>query len=149
MKKILQKELQFSAWITLGMVLIMVAYNMILHFGFTADALMIGLQSFVPIYVGAFLIEQTIVDHNVKRIHKLIVSPTDDAFKKAVWFSFLMVTFMVLAMTLFASLLSNTGSDVFWSEYLVSVARNFPVALIAQFFVVGPIVRAFIAPPRM
>lgn len=148
MKNIVKKELQFSLIMTFGMVVIMLTYNMLLHFGWSQEALVVGLQSFVPVYLGAFLIEQFIVDHNVRRVHAFVVSPTDKAFKKVIVFSLLMVTGMVVAMTLFAALLTNTGSADFWMEYLVSVARNFPVALIAQLCIVGPIVRAFIAPPK-
>lgn len=142
MNKTMQKELLFSAAMTLGMVVIMLTYNTILRFGLSGETPGMLLAHFVPIYIGAFLIQKLIVDHNVKKAHKMIVAPEDKAFKKTIVYTLLMVTMMVLFMTLYASLLSNTGSQTFWGDYIKSVLMNYPVALMAQLVVVGPLVRA-------
>lgn len=140
-KKTIKQELAFSAVMTLFMVAMMMSYNMFMRFGFSLDTVENILLHIVPIYVGAFLIEQLIVNHNVQKVHKLIVSPDGKAFKKIAVYSLLMVTCMVLLMTLFAALINNTGSETFWTDYLQSVAMNFPAALVAQFGIAGPLTR--------
>lgn len=144
MNKILKAETTFSIMMTLGMVSIMLTYNMLMHLGFTGMALKGILLNFIPVFIGAYLIEQLIVNHNVRKVHEMIVSPEDKQFKKIMVYLLLMVVCMVLPMTLFAALINNVGSGTFWYDYLKSVAMNFPMALIAQFLVVGPATRAIV-----
>ena len=144
-KKTIKQELAFSGVMTFGMVLIMMSYNMFLRFGFSAVTLENIVLHFVPIYAGAFLIEQLIVNHNVQKAHKLIVSPDDKKFKQIAVYSLLMVTMMATLMTLYAALMNNTGSPTFWEDYAKSLLMNFPMALVAQFVVVGPLTRLIFA----
>lgn len=130
---------------TFGMVIIMMSYNMILRFGVSWDTFSKIIVAFIPIYLGAFLIEQLIVNHNVQRVHKMIVSPDDKKFKKIAVYSLLMVTMMACLMTLYAALMTNTGSATFWYDYGKSLLMNYPMALVAQFAVVGPLVRGLFA----
>lgn len=141
MNKDTKEELAFSTMMTVGMVLIMLSYSIILISGFTPKSLIIILTQFIPIFVVAFIIEQLVVSHNVHKLHKIIVSPHDPKFKYIVVMSILMATSMSLLMTLYTTLIhTGTGND-FWQHYIVAWLRNYPVALTAQLFIVGPIVR--------
>lgn len=141
MNKETKEELVFSAMMTVGMVLIMLSYNIILMSGFTPKSLVIILTQFIPIFFTAFIIEQLVVSHNVYKLHKIIVSPHDPKFKYIVVMSILMATSMSLLMTLYTSLIHAGMVNNFWQHYIVAWLRNYPVALAAQLFVVGPIVR--------
>ena len=138
-----KEELIFGLLMTVGMVTIMTSYNIIGMFGFNGNAFMHILTGITPIFITALVVEQLIINHNVQKLHKLIVSPNDPQFKKIVVFSVLMVTGMCLSMTLYATLANVGTGPRFFEHYLTNVARNYPVALISQLFVVGPLARAF------
>lgn len=126
---------------TIGMVLIMVAYNSLLLHGFTTAALRFVATQFVPIFIAAFIVERLFVSHNVHRLHKILVKPHATGFAHIIAMAVLMVTGMCLSMTLYTTLLNvGTGPD-FWRHFLAAVTRNYPVALVAQLIVVGPLVR--------
>jgi len=141
MNKIIKEELTFTAMMVFGMVLIMLSYNSILAAGFTAQALHIIAIAFVPTYILAFAVEQFVVSHNVHKIHKIIVSSTDHQFKHVVVFALLFVTFMAGIMSLYGTLISTGTENAFWYHYGMNFVRNWPVALVAQLAVVGPLVR--------
>lgn len=141
MNKTLKEELAFSGLMTVGMVVIMLAYNAILTFGFTTASAMMIVTQFTPIFVIAFIIEQLIVSHNVHKLHKILVSPHDPEFKHIIVMAGLMVTGMCLLMTLYTTLVNVGTENNFWQHYLSAVIRNYPVALVAQLAVVGPLVR--------
>jgi uncharacterized membrane protein len=141
LNKTLIKELTYSALTTTGMVTIMMSYNVILGTGFNTSAISIFLSQFIPVFVVAFLVQKFVVSHNAFALHKKIVSPQDPTIKYIAVMTLLMVTGMCLSMTMYATLTSVGTENDFWGHYFISVARNYPVALIAQGFVVGPIVR--------
>lgn len=141
MNKDTKEELAFSTMMTVGMVLIMLSYNIILISGFTQKSLVIILTQFIPIFIAAFIIEQLVVSHNVHKLHKIIVSPHDPKFKYIIVMSILMATSMSLLMTLYTTLIHVGTVNNFWQHYIVAWLRNYPVALMAQLIVVGPIVR--------
>jgi len=136
-----KEELIFSAMMTVGMVLIMLSYNIILISGFTSKSLVVILTQFVPIFLVAFIIEQLVVSHNVHKLHKIMVSPHDPKFKYIIVMSILMATSMSLLMTLYTTLIHVGTENNFWQHYALAWLRNYPVALVSQLFVVGPIVR--------
>lgn len=136
-----RQELAFGLMMTVGMVAIMLSYNAIWTFGFTVDALVLILREFVPIFVVAFIVEQLIVSHNAHKLHKVVASPNDAQFKNIIKLSIIMVTGMCLSMTLYATLTTVGTEGGFWNHYLQALARNYPVALLAQLVVVGPLVR--------
>ena len=142
MTKLQKEELLFGLLMTIGMVTIMTSYNIVIVFGFNANALKHILAGIVPVFIVAFIVEQLIINHNVQKMHKLIVSPDDPKFKQIVMFSILMVTGMCLSMTLYATLVNVGTSSHFWQQYFAAVARNYPVALLSQLLVVGPLARA-------
>ena len=141
MNKETKEELIFSAMMTVGMVLIMLSYNIILISGFTSKSLVVILTQFVPIFLVAFIIEQLVVSHNVHKLHKIMVSPHDPKFKYIIVMSILMATSMSLLMTLYTTLIHVGTENNFWQHYALAWLRNYPVALVSQLFVVGPIVR--------
>lgn len=123
------------------MAAIMLTYNAILIFGFHAKTGLVILSQFVPICFAAFLVGQLVVDHNAHRLHRAIVSPEDSELRHIMVLSFLMVTGMCATMTLYTSIINfGTGSG-FWRHYFFALARNYPVALLSQFLIVGPVVR--------
>jgi hypothetical protein len=89
----------------------------------------------------AFVVQRFVISHNAFALHKIIVSPQDSQLKYIVVLTGLMVTGMCTSMTLYASLVNVGTENDFWRHYFEVVARNYPVALIAQMFVVGPLVR--------
>lgn len=141
MNKKIKEELVFSALMTVGMAAIMLIFNMILMFGFTKEACMGILTQFVPIYIAAFAIEQLVVSHNVNKLHKIIVSPSDSKFKYITIMAILMATCMSLLMTLYTSLIYVGTENNFWHHFIFAWLHNYPVALFSQLVVVGPIVR--------
>lgn len=141
MKQEMKEELAFSAMMTVGMVIIMLAYNMIIALGFSVSALLAILGQFVPIFIAAFVIEQLVVNHNVHKLHKIIISPDDSEFKHIIVMSILMATCMSLLMTLYTSLIYFGTGVGFWQHYIITWLHNYPVALIAQLVIVGPSVR--------
>jgi hypothetical protein len=124
------------------MVTIMMSYNVILGTGFTTSAISIFVSQFIPVFIVAFLISKFVISHNAFALHRKIVSPQDPTIKYIVVMTLLMVTGMCLSMTMYATLVSVGTENNFWGHYFINVARNYPVALIAQGFVVGPIVRS-------
>lgn len=125
---------------TVGMVTIMLTYNAIFILGFTSAALTLIVTQFIPIFIAAFIIEQMIVSHNARKLHKIVASPNDAQFKSIIKLSIIMVTGMCLSMTLYTTLV-NTGTDNFWQHYGTAIIRNYPIALIAQLAIVGPLTR--------
>lgn len=141
MKNNLKQELIFSAMMTFGMVLVMLSFNIILAVGFNSTALMGILTNVLPVFIIAFVVELLLVAHNVKKLHKIIVAPDDPNIKYVLVMGVLMVLGMCATMSLYATLVNHgTGPD-FWSSYLLTFARNLPVALVAQLIVIGPAVR--------
>jgi hypothetical protein len=137
-----KERVTFSALMTLGMVIIMCSYNVILAVGFTIEAVIGILLNLVPVFIVAFAVELLLVSHNVKKIHKILVAPDDPQLKHILCMAGLMVIGMCLAMSLYATLINHgTGAD-FWNQYILALVRNLPVALFAQLLVVGPVVRA-------
>lgn len=126
---------------TIGMVIIMLAYSVILEMGFTQAALMSILIQFVLIFALAFVVEQILVVHNVHKLHKILVKPGKPGFVPILVFSVLMVTAMSLTMSLIMSLIYRGTGPNFGMEFLNIWLRNYPVALVAQLLIVGPIVR--------
>jgi uncharacterized membrane protein len=124
------------------MVTIMMGYNVILGKGFNTSAISAFLGQFIPVFIVAFLMSKFVISHNAFALHKKIVSPQDPTIKFIVVMTLLMVTGMCLSMTMYATLVSVGTENGFWGNYFMAVARNYPVALIAQGFVVGPIVRS-------
>jgi hypothetical protein len=136
-----KEELAFGSMMTIGMVAIMLGYNAILTFGFTAPAAAFFATQVIPVFIIAFAIEQFFINHNVHQLHQLIVSPHDPKIKHIIVMAVLMVTCMCLSMSLYATLVGVGTENNFWQHYLAAVARNYPVALLAQLAVVGPLVR--------
>jgi Protein of unknown function (DUF2798) len=137
----LKKELLFSLLTTIGMVAIMQSYNVIMVLGFTATAASEALRQFIPVFLVAFVVQRFVISHNAFALHKIIVSPQDSQLKYIVALTGLMVTGMCTSMTLYASPVNVGTENDFWRHYFEVLARNYPVALIAQMFVVGPLVR--------
>lgn len=142
MNRILKEELVFSTMMTIGMVTVMLSYNIILIFGFHTNTLLMIVKQFIPIFLIAFAVEQLVVSHNVKKLHKIFVSPSDPKFKHILIMVLLMVTSMCLLMTLITTLINIGTENHFLKHYISSVLKNYPVALLAQLIVVGPIVRS-------
>ena len=141
MNRTLKEELVFSTMMTIGMATIMLSYNMVLIFGFHTETIILIIKQFVPIFLIAFAVEQLIVSHNVHKLHKIIVSPTDPKFKHILVMVLLMVTGMCLMMTLITTLINVGTENHFLEHYISSVIKNYPMALLAQLAVVGPLVR--------
>lgn len=143
MNRTLKEELAFSTMMTIGMASIMLSYNMVLVFGFHTETLILIIKQFVPVFLIAFAVEQLIVSHNVHKLHKILVSPTDPKFKHILVMVLLMVTGMCLLMTLITTLINVGTENQFLEHYISSVIKNYPMALVAQLVVVGPLVRYF------
>ncbi|PJZ84930.1 DUF2798 domain-containing protein [Leptospira harrisiae] len=141
MNRILKEESVFSTLMTIGMVTVMLSYNIILIFGFHTNTLLMIVRQFIPIFLIAFAVEQLVVSHNVQKLHKIFVSPSDPKFKHILIMVLLMVTSMCLLMTLITTLINIGTENHFREHYISSVLKNYPVALLAQLLVVGPIVR--------
>lgn len=137
----LKEELTFSLLMMVGMVTIMLAYNSLLVSGFSLTALKMIIGQFIPIFIAVFIIEQFFVSHNVRKLQKILVAPSDPKFKYEIVMTLLIVTMMCLSMALYTTLIYVGTVDNFWQHYLLAVARNYPVALFAQLFLVGPLVR--------
>jgi|GEM_PF-6191985 hypothetical protein len=131
---------------SIGMIIIMMTYNLILTFGLSTKIIILFISSFPAVFIGCMLIEQLIVDHNVKKIHRIIVNPDDSRFKKTAIFTLLMVTGMCSCMTLYTSLLNFPNDGNFLHILLIHFARNYPAALISQFFIVGPLIKFIFRP---
>ena len=137
----LKEELEFSFMMMFGMVTIMLSYNSILISGFSLTTLKMILSQFIPIFIMVFFVEQLFVSHNVQKLHKILVSPEDPKFKHEIIMILLMVTGMCASMTMYTSLIYVGTGNGFWHHYLFALIRNYPVALISQMFIVGPLVR--------
>lgn len=146
MKKILKKELLYSVCMSIGMIAIMMSYNLILTFGANGKVIMPFISSFPAVFIGCMLIEGLIVEHNVEKVHRLIINPDDSNFKKTVVFTLLMVTGMCICMTIYTSLLNFPNNSNFPHIVITHFIRNYPMALIAQFFIVGPITKLIFSP---
>ena len=141
MNQSIKQELAFSCMMVVLMVAIMLSYNAVLVYGLTVEALNMVLIQYLPTVLVAFAIEQLVVSHNVHKLHGILVSPSSPQIKHVLILALLFVTFMAALMSLYGTLLSTGTENNFWSHYLLNFARNWPVALLAQLIVAGPIVR--------
>jgi len=137
-----KEEWSFTGMTVIIMAAIMLSYNAVTVLGLTDEAVGMILTQYIPIAIAAFIINQMVVSHNVHRFHKILVRPDSSKFKDMMTFVTLMVIGMCLSLSLYTTLVFN-GTENFWYNYLTAVARNFPVALIAEFLIAGPIVRTF------
>ncbi len=102
--------------VTFGMVLVMLSFNVILAVGFNSTALLGILTNLLPVFIIAFVVELLLVAHNVKKLHKIIVTPDDPKIKYILVMSVLMVLGMCASMSLYATLVNHGTGPAFWGN---------------------------------
>jgi hypothetical protein len=137
-----KKDMVYSLLSVAGMVPIMLTYNVLLNVGFHQEAIIAIVKQIVPLLIVAFVVQKFFVAYNVFALYSVLVSPRDSPRKHQVVMTLLWVTGMCLSMSMYATLVQVGTENNFWQHYITAVLRNYPVALIAQAFVVGPLVRA-------
>jgi hypothetical protein len=134
----LRERLSFTALMVLGMASAMLTYNSLrdgipLTSAFASHA--------IPLFVVAFLLEVLVVGDNAHKLHRIIAAPHDPRFKQLIAMALIMVSMMCGLMSLYSTLVNAGAERDFWQNYETAVMHNYPVALIAQLLVVGPLVR--------
>jgi hypothetical protein len=122
------------------MATIMITYNAILIFGVTSEALLFVIAHAVPAYLVAFVLEWFFVGRIVFKLHGFVVKPRSPKFISIIALALLFVTSMSGLMSFYATLM-GLGTGDFWRNFFLAWTVNWPVALLAQLLIAGPIVR--------
>lgn len=136
-----KKNLTFTLMMVFCMATVMLTYNAITTKGFTNEAIVFFLMRWIPTMIIAFAVEFLVVGRNAAKLHAILTSPSDPKIKHTMVMALIFVTSMASIMSFYGTFLSvGFGAD-FWGEYIVNLARNWPIALLTQLFIAGPLVR--------
>lgn len=124
------------------MVFGMMSFNIWLNTGFTKELAAGILSGFLPGFLMALVLDWFLVGRIAKSIVAKICKPEDPLMKRVMLISFMMVSGMCLSMSFLTSLLHLGYSEQYFKQFVIIWIRNFPVALILQFLIVGPIARS-------
>ena len=132
----------FTFLMALFMVFSMICYNIaIAKNGMSNTIFLIAFQELALMFPIAFLFEFFFFLIIATMLAFRIVSPTDRPFLIQTTMSIMIVWLMCPLMSLTATLLfQHPGAEIF-SIWLQTTIRNFPMALLWQLFVAGPLVR--------
>lgn len=144
MPKSLKQEIIYGIMMVFAMVYVMVCYNVTLNVG--------GMQNFVfaaalhelPIMCPlAFLFDFFVVGPIAKKITFRIFNPAEDKIIFVIlMISVLSIWMMCPYMSLIATILFKNGlQPEFFSIWISTTIKNFPMAFFWQLFAAGPLVR--------
>jgi hypothetical protein len=125
-----KERILFSISQSFLMVLGMMSFNLILHNEFSLNNIAFG---FPLLFITAFLIDWFIIN----KITVKIVSH----YKKQFLFPISKVTGMVVCMSCIALLIEIGFMSDFANVYCAAITKNYPIALLLQIIVAGPLAR--------
>lgn len=134
----------FSILMVAIMVYGMVCYNIAVALGeMTNQVFILALKELPLMGVIAFIVESLFVERIVKRIaFRCVDQQNTPQILLIVLISSLTVAFMCPIMSFFGSVLNDfKGTELLFTNWLQTAARNFPMALFWQLFYAGPFVR--------
>lgn len=134
-------KLIFTIMMVASMVTIMCGFNGTRHYDWNAAAFFInGHWLFPLIFIIAFSVRISLADAITSRIIPNVIAPNFDGIAKTALITLVNVTVMCPIMSALATLLLN-GFDNYAYEYITALAAAYPVALLVNFFLVGPAVK--------
>ncbi|MBN2222003.1 MAG: DUF2798 domain-containing protein, partial [Vallitaleaceae bacterium] len=123
------------------MVLGMMSFNIWLNTGFSKELWLGIVEGFLPGFLLALVLDWFLVGRMAKALVAKIVKPEDPMIKRVMLISFFMVSGMCLSMSFLTSWIHLGFSKDYPMQFLIIWLRNFPLALLLQFLIVGPIAR--------
>lgn len=133
----------FTLVMSCVMVYVMICYNISLNIGGMQNAVFgMALGEMKIMWPAAFILEFFVVEHLSKKLAFRLVTPGQDKpLFILLAISSMIVCLMCPMMSLIATILfQNAGSEAI-ALWLQTTVKNFPMALCAQIFFVGPFVR--------
>lgn len=138
------QEIIFTILMVLVMVYAMICYNIAMEFGeLTNTVFLIAFDELWYMGLIAFGLDFLLVGFLTKKISfKLIKEKYRNSFTLTLSISVLSVCFMCPIMSFFATLIIKQPSLVnFFATWIQTSIINFPMALLWQLFIAGPLVR--------
>lgn len=136
------QDLIFTVIMVLIFVYVMTFYNAGLESGVTLGTFGYALRNMWVEAIGAFIIQRYIAAPLVKRLVRRVFTPGED---KSIFIILatagFTVSIMAPAMTLYVSIYHMGLCPELLGHWLSKLVMNFPFALCAQVFYVGPLVR--------
>ena len=131
----------YGIFMCLFMVLIMSFLNIsIANGGVNGDSLLIFAESFVPIYIIAFVIENVIARPINDFLMKKLYNERANVFARILCNAFFIATTMSILMTIVGGLFAGEGSQVF-TNFFSTWPRNFCAAIFCNLLIAGPLSR--------
>ena len=131
----------YGIFMCLFMVLIMSSLNIsIANGGVNGDSLLIFAESFVPIYIIAFIIENVIARPINDFLMKKLYNERANVFARILCNAFFIATTMSILMTIVGGLFAGEGSQVF-TNFFSTWPRNFCAAIFCNLLIAGPLSR--------
>lgn len=133
----------FTLLMTFFMVYAMVCYNIAIETGnMRNEIFLIAFQEMLIMWPAAFLIEMLFGEKLTMKLAKRIITP---AMQNSVFIILIISTMTVCVMCPIMSLIAtilfkNPGKEII-AVWFNTIVFNFPMALMIQLFVIGPLVR--------
>ncbi|ALS37263.1 preprotein translocase subunit SecE [Enterococcus rotai] len=140
-----KEGLFFTTIVCFSMVIIMSAYNLLLHGQFSLSNLFGGL---VPGFIVAFLLDVLVVSSPAKKIAFALPVNKEKKIHLIIAVSSCMVLGMVFFMSMYGVLMQFGFTENFLNYYLGAFAKNLIMALPLQLLVVGPVCRMILSVSR-
>ena len=143
MPKNLFQEIVFSVIMVFVMVYAMICYNLAWNMGGLTNEVFVEAFSEMWEALIALVIELIIVGPIARKLTFRIIDPAKHAPIIVTWtMSGITVAFMCPIMSFVATLIFNSSAESgIFATWILTVARNFPMALCWQIFFAGPLVR--------
>ena len=131
----------FTLLMSFCMVYVMICYNICLHTGGLSNhTFLIAFHELLFMWPIAFVLELLVVDRIAQKMAFSFVTQKDRPMVIIIAISSMIVMLMCPLMSLVATILINQPTSNIFATFVQTTALNFPVALLTQLFLVGPIV---------
>lgn len=135
-----REQMVFTFLMVFFMAIVMSTYNVVLHQGFTVNAMKLAWMTFPITFILAFLCEWFIVGRIAMSLIKRFVKESDPMLKKIMLSALFFVSGMVLLMSFLCSLLFTPLDSAWTINWLKAMPRNFIMAYPLQVLIAGPLV---------
>lgn len=146
MPKTKTQKIIFSLLMALLMVYGMETYNHIIVYGFTPNSLAISIPELLWLMAIVIVLQELIAGRLARKIAFSIVRPSEKPALKTIIAIQIATVCLMCPMMSFVAALAFKGAlpGPLWLKWLQAVAVNFPMAMIWQIFVAGPVVRTIV-----
>ena len=135
-----KEQLIYTVLMVFVMASVLTTYNIVLHEGFSSEAIKNVWLIFPITAFIAFFIEVTFVGKIAFKLISKFVKESDPLPKKILISALCFVTQMVLLMSTICALLFNPFNEDWGTNWLISIPRNFIMAYPLQVLIADPLV---------